>query len=351
MPYVQRAIESILAQTFREFEFVIIDDGSSDNTWSVLEGFAGQDARIRLFRNERNIGLPSALNKGLQVSRGNYIARADADDLYRPRRLARQVQFMDTHPDVGVLGAAAETINEKGHTVGLIDLPVEDCQIRFQLPFGNCLPHPSVVFRKDVVLSEGGYDEAYWTAQDYDLWARLLPKSKFANLYETLWSYRCREGSISSLRGGEGDRVSRTISCRLLSDYLGRGLSGSETEATIGLYRSWQVLSPELVRIAISVCREYQETAAVREPAAVVERFARHLAHAMIRQASYHAQKDRPLSLHLLRTATRVFPTSRFWREHLTQVARAMLPHTLCSLLKRIKARNSACAIRKSESS
>ena len=122
--YLREAVDSILNQTFREFEFIIIDDGSTDDTWSVLTDYAAHDSQVRLIQNEANIGLTRSLNKGLAVSRAALIARQDADDISMPERLARQIAFLEMHPEVGLLGTQGDFIDADGR-------PIEDRRWRF----------------------------------------------------------------------------------------------------------------------------------------------------------------------------------------------------------------------------
>ena len=113
-PYLRECIESILNQTCKDFEFIIIDDGSSDNTWKILTEYANQNQQIKLFKNEENIGLTKSLNKGLKLAGGEYIARQDADDVSLPDRFELQTRFLDAHLEVGALGSSAEVIDEQG---------------------------------------------------------------------------------------------------------------------------------------------------------------------------------------------------------------------------------------------
>ncbi len=115
--FLRDSVESILGQTFTDFEFLILDDGSTDSTCEILEEYANKDARIVLVRNDRNLGLTRSLNKGLRLVRGEYLARQDADDISLPKRLEMQVKFLDAHPEVGVVGSALEIIDENGNTI------------------------------------------------------------------------------------------------------------------------------------------------------------------------------------------------------------------------------------------
>ena len=132
--YLQEAIESILSQTFSDFEFIIVDDASTDCTPEIVQNYAKYDKRIRLMRNKRNLGLTKSLNRGLNVSQGIYIARQDADDLSLPKRLELQVHFLDDHIEIGALGAGVEIVDEKGSSLKEMGVPVAVSYTHLTLP-------------------------------------------------------------------------------------------------------------------------------------------------------------------------------------------------------------------------
>ncbi|HET9221560.1 MAG TPA: glycosyltransferase family 2 protein [Roseiflexaceae bacterium] len=187
--YLPEAIESVLAQTFGDFELLIIDDGSTDGTWQILTQYARRDARIRLARNQTNVGLTRCLNAGLAQAQGEYIARMDGDDVSLPERLARQVAFMEQHPRVGICGAWVRTTGARGQ--GMERYPTEDADIRCQLLFKNVLAHPAAIMRRSLFTQIGlAYDPAYRYAQDYDLWVRAAEHVALANIAQILLHYR-----------------------------------------------------------------------------------------------------------------------------------------------------------------
>jgi glycosyltransferase involved in cell wall biosynthesis len=187
--YLKQAVESVLRQTLPDFEFIILDDGSTDETYSVLEEFARQDARIRLYQNEKNLGLSRTLNLGLEQARSEYIARMDADDICLPERLEKQVAFMDAHPEIGICGTWVETIGDNAGRIW--QLPEDHEAIYACILFTNCLAHPSVMIRRDVLRAHNlWYDVRAYYTEDYDLWSRALPMVRFANLPEILLRYR-----------------------------------------------------------------------------------------------------------------------------------------------------------------
>ena len=195
--FLSEAIESILGQTFRDFELLVVDDGSTDRTADILAGYASRDGRLRVLRHE-NKGLATSLNIGINLAKGGYIARMDADDAAMPHRLKEQVDFMERHPEVGVLGGAAELINATGHVIHTTRPPLEDSEIRsLMLRCCNPILHPTVVMRKEVALVSGGYRKAALDAEDYDLWLRMSERSRLANLGKPLLRYRIHSGQVS----------------------------------------------------------------------------------------------------------------------------------------------------------
>ena len=187
--YLAEAVDSILNQTFRDFEFLIINDGSTDATADILERYQRSDNRITVY-NQENQGLIASLNRGCQLARGEYVARMDADDVSLPERLAKQVQFMDTHPDIGVVGTWVEYMDENGRRLGEWHYPTAPGVIGWHLLFWCCLAHPSVVMRRDVFLQLGFYRPQALHAEDYDLWSRAVTVTRLANIPEVLLRYR-----------------------------------------------------------------------------------------------------------------------------------------------------------------
>ena len=153
--YLSESVESILDQTYSDFEFIIVDDASEDGTWQMLTTYVGRDSRIVLIRNKENIGLTRSLNKGLALARGKYIARQDADDVSVPERLAKQVAFLERHPSVVLLGTAIEWIRDSGDLIGKIGQhPCTDAGIRQKMLLQYSFWHSSVMVRLTVLLSE-----------------------------------------------------------------------------------------------------------------------------------------------------------------------------------------------------
>jgi glycosyltransferase involved in cell wall biosynthesis len=217
--FLREAVQSILDQTWKDLEFVVVDDGSTDDTAAVLDGYA--DRRIVRLRNERNLGLTASLNVGLSAVRGALLARMDADDVSMPHRLETQARFLESRPDVGVLGSAAALIGESGEPRGLYAYPAEHAVIRWRLCFQNPINHPTVMLRTDLLRQVGGYDPDARVSQDYALWQRLAPVTRFANLPEPLVKLRRHGQSVSARRGQEQTENGIRYGRRIMADLLG----------------------------------------------------------------------------------------------------------------------------------
>jgi GT2 family glycosyltransferase len=189
--YLAAAVESILGQTFRDFEFIIIDDGSTDGSLSLLQGFAERDDRIRLV-SRPNTGIVGALNEGLAMARGEFIARMDGDDVSFPTRLERQVEYLQSHPECVAIGAKVNRVCPAGLKCAVTPRVTAHAQIeeRLLLGEGGAMVHPVVMMRATVVRSIGGYREKYRYVEDLDLFLRLGEVGRLANLDEILLDYR-----------------------------------------------------------------------------------------------------------------------------------------------------------------
>jgi glycosyltransferase involved in cell wall biosynthesis len=217
--YLREAIDSILNQTFKDFEFLIINDCSTDGTAEILGSY--HDPRIRIVYNEENIGLTKSLNKGLKLAKGEYIARMDADDISLPERLQKQVEFLDTHPEIGVLGTWIQWIDESSKSSRIIHPPTAPGVIGWFLIFENCVAHPSVMMRADVIKQLGFYNVEAIHAQDYDLWVRANFITRIANIPDTLLQLRVWEGSISSRQAQTQEMIAVNAMHEMIRQVLG----------------------------------------------------------------------------------------------------------------------------------
>lgn len=216
--WLRAAIDSVLAQTWRDFEFLILDDASTDD--SVVQINAVEDLRVRLIRLPENIGLTRSLNCGLHAARGEIIARQDSDDLSAPERLTRQIAFLDSHPKVAVVGAQARLIDAEGRSRGDRDLPVEAASVRWLSLLENPVIHTAAAFRTRVIRDElGGYDELFPCCQDYDLWTRVMVRREVRNLRERLVQVREHGGSISATRRAEAATMVERVVRRLAPEF------------------------------------------------------------------------------------------------------------------------------------
>ncbi|MBI3160554.1 MAG: glycosyltransferase family 2 protein [Chloroflexi bacterium] len=228
------ALAGALAQTWRDFELLVIDDGSTDATPEMLSRFT--DPRLRVVRNERNLGLTASLNRGLALAQGEYIARMDADDISLPERLARQVRFMKSHPEVAVCGTWVQTFGEREE---VWRFPSKHEELRCEMLFENVLAHGSVMLRCAALEAHDlRYDERLVRAQDYDLWARLSRHAALANLPEVLLRYRLHAGQAGAADGAGQQATAQQVR-RMQLEWL--GLAPSESDMAVHLTLStWQ---------------------------------------------------------------------------------------------------------------
>lgn len=220
LPYLTEAVESILNQTYDNFEFVIIDDASTDGSLDYL--LSCTDPRIRVIRNNRNLGQIPSLNRGLTESHGAYVARMDQDDVSLPGRLSAQVRFLNERPDVAVVGSWAYRINGVGKRTGDWCPSMEDRgEFLGSLLIGRCLLlHPSVMFRKYLIAGIGGYDPSYAPAEDYELWTRVARRGQSAwVLQQPLLLFRVHEGAQTVTRSEIQRRQFRLAHHQLVASF------------------------------------------------------------------------------------------------------------------------------------
>lgn len=211
--YVGEAVDSILNQTFRDFEFIIINDGSTDHTGEILSAY--RDARIRLF-DQKNRGLTPSLNRGIALARGEYIARMDGDDVSNPTRFEKEVLFLDRNPDIGLVGTFAYRIDEQGRHISLYTYKTTYKEIRENIWVDCPFCHSSVMFRKACIDTVGPYREKVGPSEDYDLWFRIIERFDTANIPEPLHSFRIDSGGITVIK--RFDQLRCTMLVRLLAE-------------------------------------------------------------------------------------------------------------------------------------
>jgi glycosyltransferase involved in cell wall biosynthesis len=182
--YVEESVRSVLDQTFGDFEFLALDDGSGDGTFEVLASIS--DSRVRAFRHP-HMGLTRSLMRGLSLAKGEFVARQDADDLSCPARLERQVAYMDAHPEVALVGSGVTVVSRDGRFRRDYLYPAAHEGLAAELEqIANPLPHTTIMFRREIVMDCGGYRETFPKAQDYDLYLRLMTKCRLASIPEPL---------------------------------------------------------------------------------------------------------------------------------------------------------------------
>jgi glycosyltransferase involved in cell wall biosynthesis len=221
--YLREAVDSILAQTFTCFEFIIIDDGSTDGTANILREY--QDERIILLVNNQNNGLSFSLNRGIDEARGKYIARMDSDDISSPDRFKIQVQFLDENPSIDVVGSWGEIIDRNSHLTGEIwKYPSSSMVLRWVTFFYDPIMHPSVMMRRRIFDLGNKYEVIHKVAQDYGLWLRLNTNFRFSNIQSVLLKYRYHSNSISKSRIELQYEAACRMSQDALSSYLGKSI-------------------------------------------------------------------------------------------------------------------------------
>lgn len=194
--HLERSLQSVLSQSFADFELIVVDDGSTDATPAILAALTRADPRVIVLRQE-NRGLTASLNRGIALARGTYVARQDADDISKPERFARQIAYLETHPSVAALGTYAEVIDRSGMAVSrLAGACGAPAVTRGLMTLRRTPVHGSVMMRKNVLEAAGGYREAFRAGQDYDLWLRLISRFDVDNLPDVLYQWRMDHESV-----------------------------------------------------------------------------------------------------------------------------------------------------------
>ncbi len=257
--YLAEAVDSILNQTFSDFEFIIIDDASQDNTPAILEKY--HDSRIVRLKNDTNAGLSASLNHGIEVARGSYVARMDADDISHPERLDRQYNRLVVDPELDVLGTAYVEITNQGLIIEEASPPTTHSLIVWNLLLHNVMAHPSIMMRRDAVLTIGGYNPAFRLSQDYELWTRLALKGRFANLPERLLKHRVPDRFPSSRKIRTQETVARKAQRNYFCALLGRDVPIEQIEwifqsSKVLVQRNRKTLSQDQGKVVVALLLE-----------------------------------------------------------------------------------------------
>lgn len=236
--YVSEAIESVLAQSVADFEFVIVDDASTDGTAEILAQWAVRDTRIRLLTAPRNLGIAEAPNLGLRAARAAFVARLDSDDVMSPGRLASQLAVLESQSDVVLVSSAYEVMDQSGRTLGVWSAQEPHEVVRFFLRFTNIVGGGGhVTFRRAAVLALDGYDARYPSSEDYDLWVRLLERGRIVTLPDIGMRQREHPGRATFHFAAQKRANWNAIMGRSLSAFLRRTVSQRELSALITLWR------------------------------------------------------------------------------------------------------------------
>lgn len=223
--YLREAIESVLEQTLTGFEFLIINDGSTDNSAGIIDSF--KDSRIRLVHNHKNVGVIDSLNIGLSLANGEYIVRMDADDISFPDRIAIQVDFMKGNRDVIALGSSIKKFDGQNN---VLEYPLRHDEIYCKLLFGPTIAHPSVILNNNLLKKEGYfYSREYPHAEDYELWTRIGGKYRLANLPDVLLRYRVHPNQICATTSHEQGKAVKSVQSIMLGR-IGIDTSGDEID-------------------------------------------------------------------------------------------------------------------------
>jgi glycosyltransferase involved in cell wall biosynthesis len=253
--YLRESVESVLRQSFRDFEFVIVDDGSTDATPSILEECEKLDPRVRVTRRQ-HAGVSEAAVAGCARATGPLLARMDADDVALPTRFEQQVAFLETHPEVGVLGTRLEIIDEDGKALRTSDPPRSHALAAWRLLLWPAVAHPSVMMRRALLEQAGGYDTAFKYAADYELWTRLVEVTRFANLPATLVRYRVHEGMVTRRARQAQLEATDRIRRRFLARLLGREPPREQRDWLERLEHAGERLPERQIRAAIDLLWE-----------------------------------------------------------------------------------------------
>lgn len=215
--FIEETLNSVLNQTFDDFECLVIDDASTDQTCALVERIAAQDARVKLFRKEQNTGYTESLNMGLSLARGWYVARMDADDICMPQRFEKQVAFMETNPGCVMCGSAYRLM----HNNYTVHVPVTHADIMLGLLYGNVFCHPSIMMRNEIIRKNNiRYETRFEPSEDYAMWVHLSNFGTLANLPDVLLAYRLHRESVSNSRSITQKKLANHIRLSLIQNKL-----------------------------------------------------------------------------------------------------------------------------------
>lgn len=310
--FLAQAVESILAQTFRDFELIAIDDGSTDRSHDILAAYQQRDSRIKIHRQPRNLGLVEALNTGCRIATGEFIARMDADDISLPERFEKQLQFMEAHPEVGVLGTWIDYIDEDSTLHRRYwHPPISPKFIRWGFLFGPSLAHPTWMIRRQIGEQIGFYRPV--KVEDYDFLTRASQITEIANIPETLLHYRFWSQSKSTVNAKTEAPTSAKIMVEYWNVLLGIQLSvddGFRLQQLVAGHRGDS--TPEQVKVLASLIERafYQYKAQVDLNASDKREVATDASVKLLTCAALTAKRSPKTALSIVRQALTIAPTA-----------------------------------------
>lgn len=320
--YLRPALDSLLDQTFEDVEFIVVDDASTDKTPSILDEYEERDDRISVIRNTENLRQAGARNRGLEMCTAPLVTIADADDIYEKDRLQRQVDFMNENPEVGVLSSNVRRVDQDGGNPRRSDLPLRHEAIRLQMNYTFPLRHPATMFRRDLLLEAGGYNEESAPVEDVELCGRLVRHTQFANLEEPLVRWRRHDTSSSATRGPVGRRVALQTRQQLLGEYTGETLSLEQADALHALLRLRSVRhSQAVVEKGLEIAKKLRDELRRRGLDDLRREFEEELFGAICSQSVKHSASDRSFGWYLLREAIRISPRQMGRMQGLKRIA------------------------------
>jgi len=334
--YLRQAIDSILSQSFDDFELLLHDDGSTDRSAAIIQSY--RDSRIRAVLSPINQGEERVRNQCLRIARGEYVAILDADDVARNDRLRIQTDFLDRNMDISLLGSSYEIIDEAGQVTGKQNVPTDGLNIRWKLLLGNQFGHSTVMYRRKDVLAVGGYDETLPWGTDFDLWVRLAMRSRLANLDYPVSQYRIHtQNATHTTRSTVKDNSIIKVVAKSIHLHTGQavdlGVAGSLSQDVPKAAPSKRVLELAFETICRSLGRFINSVALNRREKETLVNLAV--------QDFFRIANRNPGSLGLaltksLRSVARYDPRSLVRKYYVGTVANNILPPSVVSTVKRI---------------
>lgn len=257
LAWIRQSLESILNQTYRQFEFLIVNDNPDYlELKKALDKYAELDSRIKIISNNENVGLTKSLNRALEVAKGVYIARMDADDYSLPSRFEKQINYLETHPDVVMVGCYAQIMNEKGKISGEMHTGEDYEYLKAMIPFSQPVYHPAMMYKRVINGNPVKYDEKMRASQDYELCCRLI-SFPITNIPEYLLYYRCSRKQMTKVYRGKYLELEAPIRKRVLLDFY-EGISEEDTDAYIKMYYGQKVSQREIDKIETFITNLYK---------------------------------------------------------------------------------------------